>query len=282
MARQFIRATAVLLFTMLSCRAQPALLADEQARANVEALQVAFSQSVDAEKSAVLATTDEESEAFAGESRAASARVETLRAQLGQLLTRPTSVERLKAFDEKWATVVALDARILPLAVANTNLKAARLSADDGYALVNRFVDALSILSQKETEPAALREASKASIAALRIEALHAPHIAAADDRVMTELEARTSALELEVGQALEKLRTLQRGKRIETTPLPLEAWAEFERVTAEIFRLSRQNSNVISFELSTHAKRQATVACQRAIEHLMTELQEPSGRSTH
>ncbi len=275
----FKRTAVVLLLSLMACRAQPALLEDQQSRASVRALQVAFSQSVDAEKSAVLATTDEDSEAFAAESRAAAARVDALRVQLGQIQTRPTSVVRLKAFDKAWASVVAIDARILPLAVANTNLKAAKLSAQDAFTAVNRFVDALSVIGEKSTEPSVLREVSRASVAALRIEALHAPHIAAAEDLVMTALETRTSALALEVNQALEKLGDRPTAKQ--PTSLPLDAWSEFERLTAEIFRLSRVNSNVISFELSTHGKRQATIACQHAIEALAADLQEAPSRST-
>jgi hypothetical protein len=52
------------------------------------------------------------------------------------------------------------------------------------------------------------------------------------------------------------------------------EAWQRFISIHTQILALSRQNSNVVSFELSTHAKRQASVACQAAIEALAAQHQ--------
>ena len=62
----------------------------------------------------------------------------------------------------------AVDERLLALAVANTNLKAARLSAREGIAALDRFVDALGEMQRASTDPETIRALGAASIAALR------------------------------------------------------------------------------------------------------------------
>ncbi len=272
---------AVLASCLVACQAPPALVAEQRARVAVTALQGAFAKSVDAEKSAVLATTDEESEAFAAESRKAAADVEHWRTELRLTLTETVALEKLTAFDATWSKVAALDAQILPLAVANTNLKAARLSAQGAAAATDRLVDALTALAAKTTDARAIRDLDAAAVAALRLHSLEAPHIAASEDAVMTQLEARMHELESLVTAGLAKERQREARKPAPELEVADRAWAELVDLNAQVLRLSRQNSNVVSFELSTHAKRQATVACQAALEQLAAHLQAPSSTGT-
>jgi hypothetical protein len=46
-------------------------------------------------------------------------------------------------------------------------------------------------------------------------------------------------------------------------------AWVEYQRISAEVLRLSRENTNVISFDVSIHEKRRATEACLAALDAL-------------
>src|ERR1700690_3899994 len=103
-------------------------LASKATRADlVGQMQVALAQAAEAEKSAVLAITDEESLTFADQSRAASAEVERDVKDLEQLLaTEGTEGERdlLARFSGAFANLQRVDDEVLRLAVKNTNLKA--------------------------------------------------------------------------------------------------------------------------------------------------------------
>ena len=88
-------------------------------------------KSVEMEKNAVMAQTDEESQVFADQSLAASAAVEQDQKQLNSLIdAAPMQDERnlVIEFNNCWTELRKLDQVILELAVQNTNLKAASLS----------------------------------------------------------------------------------------------------------------------------------------------------------
>src|SRR5678815_1535190 len=61
--------------TWVGCSGEPALLRQTKKAGLVNNIQHELLESVDAEKSAVLATTDEESKAFADESRQSAAKI---------------------------------------------------------------------------------------------------------------------------------------------------------------------------------------------------------------
>src|SRR6185503_1930005 len=97
----------------------------------VSGIQLNLHTSVEAEKNAVMAETDEASEAFAQQARSASALVEENRRQLGRLIEtekRPDEVTLFDEFSIAWKRYQELDREILDLAVENSNLKAMRLS----------------------------------------------------------------------------------------------------------------------------------------------------------
>jgi hypothetical protein len=269
-------ASPLLVVVLLSaCDREPSLLRQARKTEAVGELGRAFLRSVEAEKSAVLATSDEASERFAGESRQAAAEVERLTHVLEALVAqegRGAEAERLRAFSSAWRAVAAIDAQLLPLAVANTNLKAAHLSTHAGAAALERLTDVLQALEASARDPARLRALSRAAVAALTIQTLHAPHIAAAADAEMTALEGRIVALEMVVDGTL-AVEPSADGARA--------AWAEYRAATAEVLRLSRENTNVRSFALSVHEKRDASLACEAALQALVTEVQAPGPQPT-
>jgi hypothetical protein len=263
---------------LLGCSSEPALLRQAREAALATALSRAFLQSLEAEKSAVLAVTDEESVRFAEESRRSAQEVDRLLRELRALLDdggRPAERARLQAFTAAWAQVTAIDARLLPLAVANTNLKAARLSTHEAAAALERLLTALTALQARAREPARLRTLAAASVAALTIQTLHPPHIASPDDAEMTTLEARIGALAATVNEVLgaEDAGALRDGAQT--------AWREYQGHTAEVLRLSRENTNVISVSMSLHEKRDASMAAELALQALVAEVQAPGPRAT-
>ena len=170
----------MLVVLLLSCSREPAMVRQARKAELAGALSRAFLKSVEAEKSAVLATTDEESGQFASESRNAASEVGRLQRELEVLIggdARQPEKGKLAAFSAAWTKVAAIDAQLLPLAVANTNLKAAHLSSHEAAAALERLVARLDALEARSKDPARIRRLAAAAVAALTIQTLHPPHI---------------------------------------------------------------------------------------------------------
>jgi hypothetical protein len=260
----------------LGCDAEPALLRQVRKERLINDIRHVLLESVAAEKSAVLATTDEESQALALETQRLAADVNRMRAELRRLIEadgRPQEIEKLDAFDSAWAKLEDVDKRLLALAVANTNLKAARLSATEGAAALDRFVDTNAAMQRTTADPATILALSQASVSALRIHALLMVHIPSADDAEMTRLEQRIDAVSKEVDDQLADARDSSQLSP-EQLATASQAWSEYRRVLVEVLRLSRENTNVISFDVSIHEKRHAMNACVSALSALMSAVQ--------
>jgi hypothetical protein len=72
----------------------------------------------------------------------------------------------------------------------------------------------------------------------------------------MNALETRVAELEKQVDPLV-------------STP----AWTRYKELTQKIFDLSRQNTNVRSFEMSVHEKREASKAAEAALQVLVKKL---------
>lgn len=269
----------IVLAAVAGCSAEPALVRQMRKERLINAIRQRLFESVEAEKSAVLATTDEESQALALEVQHSATDINRLRGELRPLIVadgRREEIEKLDAFDATWTDLQGVDQRLLALAVANTNLKAARLSAREGVAALDRFVDALTEMQRAAAEPEMIRTLSRASVAALRGQSLLLVHIPTADEAEMTRLEQRMSTLDEEVDRNLASARE-------SGAPLPqqfataTEAWSEYRRIAADVLRLSRENTNVISFDVSVHEKRQATKECLSALSALLAAVESGS-----
>ena len=237
----------------------------------ITAMRHAILESVAAEKSAVLATTDEESQSLARETQRFAADVDRLRGELRKRVVadgRPQEIEKLDAFDAAWAEVESVDQRLLALAVANTNLKAAQLSARDGARAVDRLVDGLAELQRTTADPETIRTLGRASVAALRVQSLVLVHIPAANDEEMTRLEQQMRGLNDEVARALVTVRESGQLSQEQLAAVS-QAWRDYGRVVADVLALSRENTNVLSFDVSIHEKRHATKDCLAALEAL-------------
>ena len=205
---------------------------------------------------------------MARESRRLAARIDGLIGDLRPRIEadgRPAVTEGFAAFVARWKELAAVDERLLALAVANTNLKAMRLSARDGLAAVDRLLVALDGMERSSSDPATIRALSAAATAALRQQALLLIHIPSADDAEMTRLEKQMADQAAAVDRALATLRS---GGNVPAGVLDTasEAWAEEERIVAEVLKLSRENTNVRSFDVSVRAKRTGTRACLDAL----------------
>jgi len=263
-----VAVAAATIAAMAGCNAEPAMTRQMRKERLVENIREKLLESVEAEKSAVLATTDEESTSMAQEAQHSAGAINQLRGELRSLVAtdqRHVEIEKLDAFDAAWAEVERVDQRLLKLAVANTNLKAARLSASEGATYLDRFVDSLAQIGDNP-------DSSAAAIAALRIQPLLLVHIPTEEDAQMTQLEERIHALSAEVDAKLAALRDSGKAST-EQLAAATQAWSDYQRVLKEALRLSRENSNVISFDVSVHEKRQVTKQCLAALSGLQEAL---------
>jgi hypothetical protein len=234
----------------------------------------------EAEKSAVMAETDEASQAFAEQSLQASQNVEKARRELEPLLEGKRQEAHLfQEFSRCWAKLQEIDREVLSLAVQNTNLKALRLSFVPAAEAMRSMEEALNhlmdVVSASPDAVEIIRLAATVAMSALNIYTLQAPHIAESTETRMEEMEATMHSLDAQVIDALQRLRVLvdESGK-----PFLKAAWAsykDFQNINAEIVDLSRQNSNIRSYALSLGQKRKTTAQCQDVLAALQETVQE-------
>jgi len=270
----------VLAVAVGACGKEPAIVRATQEVKLIHALEDALLRSVEAEKSAVLATTDEESRSLAMEAQRFATQINRLRLDLRQLVTadgQPQETAQLDAFDTAWGEFEEVDRRLLALAVANTNLKATRLSVSDGARVLDRFVDALVEMQRASADSELIRAALVASISALRVQSLLMAHIPSPDDAEMTALEKRIGELSEETGRQLAAVGGMAAPKPREKLAEVARTWDEYRRIVAEVLRLSRQNTNVLSFDVSVHEKRRVTKDCLSALAALLETIEATS-----
>ncbi len=245
-------------------------------------------KSVEAEKNAVLADTDEESRKFAKEAFDAEAAVNQERALFGQFVDSGRSGEEMKLlgeFDKCWDEFQKIDKQLLDFAVRNTNLKAAALSFGKGKEAVSRFEQALANLIENESAspegPQVAKRVYSALSGILSIYSLEAPHIIASSDRRMDEIESEMNSAAGRVKSDLAALEGLVKGEGKTQLGEAESAFADFLKINEEVLMLSRQNTNVKSMELSLGAKRKITAQCVESLDALQNAVRSKSFRAT-
>lgn len=244
-----------------------------QKKKALEQMRIHLLKSVDMEKNAVMALTDQQSLEYANQSRAASAIVGEHLTHLRSLIDAHAFANEKALLDEFagcWTELGKIDQIILPLAVENTNLKAAQLSREPGAISIQRFEQALETLRRSvEKKPfagQAASEVSQAMIAGLKIYTLHSHHIAEEDNGVMDQLEARMQTGRERVEQSLEALTALLGSEQDKALTEAKAAFQAFMDVTAQVVQLSRQNSNIKSLALSMGKKRLLAAKCDATL----------------
>jgi len=105
------------------------------------------------------------------------------------------------------------------------------------------------------------------------IQAMQAPHIAAAGDAAMTRIEKRMADSEREARAALEMLSPLVASDRRPQVAAANVALDQFIKLNADIVGLSRRNTNVRSLAMSLGQKRMLTAACEDSVRALQEAL---------
>jgi hypothetical protein len=239
----------------------------------VERMRLDLASASEAEKSAVMAVTDEDSQKYADQARAATTNVDRNRNDLTQLLdTGGTSREKnlLSQFSKLLTEFQTIDKDLLALAVKNTNLKAYSLAFGPAADAVAEMNDALSRLVTKSAASPDARAvallAFGAETAALRIQALLAPHIAEESDAKMDAIEARMTRDDQEIRKDLDGLAAISMFSGDTDLATATSAYARFSEIRAKIIPLSRENTNVRSLAISLDQKRRVMFLCQDAL----------------
>ncbi len=235
-------------------------------------LRAGLSSASEAEKSAVMATTDQESQAFAERTRETMIEVGQRRDELAKLLEADgTQGERdlLSQFSQAFAECERIDLELLDLAGQNTNLKAYDLAFGPAADALAEMDGALSrILETNAAAPDArgvILPAAEAQSGALRIQTLLAPHISEEGDPRMDDLEARMATEDQRVRSRLRSLEAVL-GSRNPDLRMAVSGYDRFTELKGRILDLSRQNTNVRSLVISLNQKRKASQMCQDAL----------------
>lgn len=247
----------------------------------VERMQADLSRASDAEKSAVMAVTDEESQTFADQSRAASAAVEQERGEFGRLLDSHNDAAERKYFSEfsqAFLEYQAVDAELLDLAVKNTNLKAYSLAFGPAAQSIHEMDQALSrLIAAKSASPESRRVtrlAAEADIGALRIEAMLPAHISAESYQKMDAMESAMAAEDRQVKERFAELAQLTGPAERGELQTAVESYRKFGELRTQIIALSRENTNVRSLTISLNRKRLIDLKCQNALTALEQAIQ--------
>ena len=222
-----------------------------------------------------MADTDDASIAFAHEAdqatQAAQRNTDSLRPILRDLgYSNETGL--LEQFVSRFAEYRAMDRRILNLAVENTNLKAQRLSFGPAQEAADTFRDSLaavvpSVPAKDRWRVEALVATAVATVREIQV--LQAPHIADADEAVMTRMEKRMGTSEAAARSAVETLGTLVPPASRPRLAAAITALNRFMDLNAQIIALSRRNTNVRSLALALDQKRALTAACAESLHAL-------------
>jgi hypothetical protein len=238
--------------------------------------------SAEAEKSAVMAYTDEASRAFAEQSEQSSQNVEKARIALVAIIEKNgNEAKSLDQLSAAWEKLRGIDRQILSLAVQNTNLKALHLSIGPAAAKLEYLQAALDKLMDWAADPSineagVVRLCDRVLTESLTLHALETPHIVESTNARMDIIEAKMRQSDERVHHALNRLDAIvQRGA---VKPLIAEArhaFKEFQTIHEEIINLSRRNTNIRSFVESLDQKRQMMTLCLSQLNALQEMIKE-------
>lgn len=237
--------------------------------------------SAETEKSSIIANTDEEAWALAEQSQRASQQVETARMELERLTEKDGEESKcLDDFTACWKKLNDIDRKILSRAGMNTNLKAIGLSHGPAAGEIKHMEEALDeMMDRAEGWPrhqaTVIRLASRALEDAFNIYALQSPHIAETTDTGMDNIEAKMKQRDAGVIDALTRLDGLTDEAGRPLLDEARKAYRNFQVVNEKIIALSRQNSNVRSFEESIGRKREMMTMCLTMLNVLQEKIQE-------
>jgi hypothetical protein len=258
-----------------------------EARQIAATMRVELAKAAEASDQAVMADTDEASIAFAHAADRAKENVRGGAAALAPLLERLDLSREARSLDEfraRFDEYAKVDRGVLELAVENTNLKAQRLSFGPVREAADAFRDALDAVVKAIPERdrcRADRLVARAVLAVRDVQILQAPHIAEAEDAVMSRLEKQMAAREASARADLATLASVVGSGGQAGIAQAGAALDRFGASSHELVALSRRNSNVRSLEIALHQKPALTAACDSSLGDLVAGLDKAGSSAT-
>jgi hypothetical protein len=282
---------AVLYFTKYHesrTRYMPLMINTTKIIERISQMRIHLLKSLDLEKGAVMAVTDEESKALAEQSRLSAEAVDREYKELKDLLDRAAIDKEtglLNEFHTAWEELRLIDRELLSLAGENTNIKAVHLSNGTALQELQHFERALSVLMDipplERDRLRAARLAYQAATAAFMIYSLESTHINEAQDVRMDELEKIMGLNEQKVRNRLQQIAALIGGGDGSADINASSSFSKFMEMHKEIIRLSRLNSNIKSLQLSLGRKRRIAAQCEEILNALEDVVQQRRFKAT-
>ncbi|NTW51709.1 MAG: hypothetical protein HGB22_03895 [Chlorobiaceae bacterium] len=249
-----------------------------QKQALVADMRINLVRSVEKEKSAVIASSDEQSRNFAEQSASSSAQVDRDLKKLARLIEQGGSEKErdlLHKFEISWNNVRQIDTALLESATQNTNIKAVELSSTIGAELLRKIDENLAKLTAKTAQPAKKAQIEKiaagVALADRNIAIYQLRHINAPGEAEKKGIEGSIQAEGAKVGAALKALERIPGEKSRTYAKEAVTDFVEFMKVNDEILRLSHLNTNRNTIELSLGKKRLAEAECDRTLKSLQS-----------
>jgi hypothetical protein len=258
-----------------------------EARKLAADLRVQLHRSAEAVQRAIMAESDDDAQAYAQEARTASAALaDDLRAiePIAAQLELPEASAALAGFAKTFDRLQDLDRSLLELAVENSNVKAQRIEFGPAREAADAFAKSLEDAVRAAPPAEALRAdllAARAQLGVREIQALQAPHIAEAEDAVMTRYEQQMSASESAARAALDELSRRLAPAGRHDLDAAREQLDRFAQVNRELLSLSRQNTDVHSLAVALGEKRVNTANGDAALAALQDALSQDRFRAT-
>jgi len=233
----------------------------QEKRQLIASIRVNLLLAVDAGKNALLSPVETDAKNFltkAGQAMATSQKQMIRLTGLIEQGKNTKEAEAVSAVTADFMELQAIDGTLADLAGRNTNLRAAALSRTEAAVAISRLQQALTPIIDAPFCPAS-REALRVIAAGLSILSLHTQHIDESTDTGMDSLEAAMRRQDERAHEAFTQLSGLLPPTNADQLAQATAAYADFWRVTQEVLRLSRQNTNLEAEALSMGRKRLLT-----------------------
>ncbi|MDR3556274.1 MAG: hypothetical protein P4L55_16090 [Syntrophobacteraceae bacterium] len=280
-----------LLFLLVEQRGGQVAVYEATVRENeiLSTMRLNLLRAAEAEKSAVLAVTDEQSQRFADQARIAALQVDKARRELDPLIARDNSqreTSRMGEFYRCWTESKKLDRLILDLAVQNTNFHATNLALTKGARALSDLERNLTGLIDPNNAPEGgnvrvVRLAYQAIVAGLKIHDLYTPHIEAETGEQMDKIEKEIKANQEVLTNSLNGLGRSIQGGGMDAVKKARADYSELARITQEIVDLSRKNTNIKSLKLSLGKKRLLTAQCDEILSGFQELIRRKGSKAT-
>lgn len=248
----------------------------------VEETRVNLLLAAEAEKNAVLSTTEDAATKYADQVRTAMGKAKAGLARLTMLAARTHAqkeAQLLTRITNAFGEIESVDATILGMAGRNTNLRAALLSRTEAAKTVNQLRQALApVISGPDCQAA--DQALQVEAASLSILAMHAQHIEESSNTAMDVLEASMTQENQQAQAGLDRLGKMLSPKE----PAVAEARKAYDalwKITQEVLSLSRENSNINALALTMGRQRQLMAAALDDLAGLKTLVEAQDFKAT-